>query len=400
MRVSHVMAPGPLGGAENVVLEGCAALVDRGHELTLWVIVEARCPQHGERFIAAAGSRGIRARGLPVRGRVDLGAVVALRSALKAQRHDVVHAHGYKGLMYAMLARPRGSRFVATHHGETGHDALTRFYERVARVLYQGVDRVFAVSHATSEALVDAGVPRCKVETVSNPVALGPSEPDTARSGIGLQLLFLGRLSDEKGLDVLLRALASPHVPSSLELDVAGDGPRSKDWRALAATLGLDGRVRWLGMRRDVPALLANADVLVLPSRREGLPLAVLEAMSCGVPVLASRVGGVPEAVWEGENGVLVEVGNIDAWSSALATLPERIETLRDGARRRAAEVRARHAPERWAAVTTAHYKQLAKPTARLNVSAECDAARRTNVPLREPRDNDCFKKAHHPAGR
>lgn len=361
MRMSHIIAPGLMAGAENVVLQGCTALLASGHELSLLVIVEERCPQYGERFLEAARSRAIPAEPLSVRGRLDLGAISSLRATLKADRTEVVHAHGYKALVYGALARSGQTTLVVTHHGETGHDLLARFYERLARILYRQVDCVFSVSSATTESLVATGVMRAKLRTVPNPVSLPAPNPDVEPSPSESALLFVGRLSEEKGLDVLLRALARSNTPKQLALDVAGDGPCAGKWKALSASLGLDARVRWLGVRSDIPELLAKAQALVLPSLREGLPLAVLEAASCEVPVLASRVGGVPEAVWEGETAMLVAPGDVDAWSKALEALPAQAETLRKGARRRGAEVRARHAPERWAELTARYYREVAR---------------------------------------
>lgn len=361
MRVSHVIAPGPMAGAENVVLQGCAALLGKGHALDLVVMVDRRCPEHGERFVDAARGRGIPASTIAVRGRLDPGAIRRLRTLLKSSGTEVVHAHGYKALIYALLARNRRSGLVVTHHGDTGHDSLARFYERLARVSYRLVDFVFSVSNATTEALAGAGVPRSKLRTVPNPVSLRAPDETAARSASEGALLFIGRLSEEKGLDVLLRAMSSPEIPEDLMLEVAGDGPSAEAWKALASSLGLAERVRWLGVRRDVPALLANARALVLPSLREGLPLVVLEAASCEVPIVASRVGGVPETVWEGETAILVEPGDVAAWTTALQILLDRAEHLRKGAERRGAEVRARHAPERWAELTSACYREAAK---------------------------------------
>jgi len=360
VRVTHVIAPGPMAGAENVVLQGCAALLRAGHDLSLLVMVDRRCPEHGETFIERARTCGIPTRDIWVGGRLDPGAIMRLRTTLKSDRPEVVHTHGYKALIYAMFARSRRSRLVVTHHGDTGHDRLARLYERLARSAYRRVDCVFSVSNATTEALAAAGVPRSKLRTVPNPVSLPAPRSPASRRRRAPPLLFLGRLSKEKGLDVLLRALASPRTPKELTLDVAGDGPCADEWKKLATELGLNGRVRWLGVRRDVPELLAQSRALVLPSHREGLPLAVLEASSCEVPVVASRVGGVPEAVWEGETALLVTPGDVDAWSNALERLVSQDATLRAGAQRRGVETRARHAPARWAELTGAHYRETA----------------------------------------
>lgn len=360
MRLSHIIAPGLMAGAENVVLQGCAALAAKGHAVRLFVIVDDRCPQYGEQFIAAARAKGIPVEPLRVRGRFDVRSIVELRQKLGEQGAELVHAHGYKALVYAMLARSKRSSLVVTHHGETGHDRLAQFYEGLARSLYTRVDRVFAVSNATTEALVAASVPRAKLRTVPNPVSFPAPGSETGPPRAEGALLFLGRLSEEKGLDVLLRALASHRAPKELTLDVAGAGPCAHGWKALSTELGLEQRVRWLGVRRDVPELLSRAEALVLPSRREGLPLVILEAGACEVPIVASRVGGVPEAVWEGENAILVAPGDVEAWSIALESLPSQRRTLREGARRRGPEIRARHSPESWAALTAQHYHEVA----------------------------------------
>ncbi|MFW2388685.1 MAG: glycosyltransferase [Polyangiales bacterium] len=360
MRVSHIIAPGLMAGAENVVLQGCAALVAKGHEVRLLVIVDDRCPQYGEQLIAAAQAKGVPVEPLRARGRFDVRSIVHLRQKLRAQGAELVHAHGYKALVYSIFARSKRSSLVVTHHGETGHDRLARLYEGLARSLYARVDLVFAVSNATTEALVAAGVPRSKLRTVPNPVSLPAPGSEAGSPPSEGALLFLGRLSEEKGLDVLLRALATPRAPKELSLDVAGDGPCADQWKALSTELGLENRVRWLGVRRDVPELLSKAEALVLPSRREGLPLVILEAAASEVPVVASRVGGVPEAVWEGENAILVAPDDVEAWSIALESLPSQRTTLREGAHRRGPEVRLRHSPESWAALTTQHYHEVA----------------------------------------
>ena len=362
MRLTHVIAPGPIAGAENVVLQGTEALLERDHELSLLVLLEQRNPEHGILFAEEARARGIPTEFVPVRGRVDFRALGTLRAALTAHAPVVVHAHGYKALSYSLAARSGSASVAVTHHGETSHCASVRFYERVARALYRRSDRVFSVSRTTTEQLVARGIPRARVRTVPNPVALShPSQTRPRFLGGGTELLFVGRLSEEKGLDVLLRALASPHVPTRLRLDVAGDGPCAVRWKALSSSLGIEHRVRWLGVRRDIPDLLDRADALVLPSFREGLPLAVLEAASSAVPVLASRVGGVPEAVWEGETGLLLPPGDVAAWETALVRWHHDHNNLRIGARRRAAEIRARHSPQRWAQLTTEHYRELAR---------------------------------------
>ncbi len=358
MRVVHVISPGPIAGAETVVLDGCEALHKAGVELQLLAISESRCPEYAEGFIAAARARGIPTEALPNRGRFDPNALLRFRRRLQRDGTAVIHAHGHKAVMYALAARPRTAALVATHHGETQHTARVRQYEALTRLLYKRVDIVFAVSNATSKYLVSSGVPRDAMRTVANPITLppparivepGPQEPT---------LLFVGRLSEEKGVDVLLRALALQTTPADIRLDVAGSGPCEESWKQLSHSLGLDDKVTWLGRRNDVPALLENAWGFVLPSRREGMPLVILEAEACEVPILASRVGGIPEIVWENENALLVPPGDVKAWADALLAFRRRADDLRQGARRRAPEIRERHAPAKWARDTLSFYDE------------------------------------------
>jgi glycosyltransferase involved in cell wall biosynthesis len=132
----------------------------------------------------------------------------------------------------------------------------------------------------------------------------------------------VGRLSAEKGFDVLIRA-GERLVQAGHELDVviAGDGGAEPQLRALIAKLGLQDRVRLVGHRGDPRGLYEAMDLFVLSSYREGLPNVVLEAMAMGVPVVATRVAGVPRLVRDGDNGVLVEPGSADGLAAAIAPL-------------------------------------------------------------------------------
>ncbi|MDP6669491.1 MAG: glycosyltransferase family 4 protein, partial [Candidatus Krumholzibacteria bacterium] len=128
------------------------------------------------------------------------------------------------------------------------------------------------------------------------------------------ELLWVGRMSEEKGLHTLLQALAREQLP--LRLSLAGDGPAEPSLRELSAELGLGDRVRFLGRigREEVPQRILESDGTILPSEwYENAPISVLESMALGRPVLASRIGGVPEMVVEGKSGWLFEAGNKDS---------------------------------------------------------------------------------------
>lgn len=347
MKVLHVISPAPIGGAERVVLAGTAALAARGHDVTLLALRERRAPAPADALLSAAGG-SVRREALDVEGRADGDALRALGQL--AVRYDVMHAHGYKALTFATLScRRPDRRLFATFHGVTAHTPSVRRWEALERRLFGAVCRVFAPSRGSAEYLVAGGLPSARVRVVANPVSL---PPPTDTSPEPRRLLFVGRLSPEKGLDVLLRALPD----GELQLDVVGDGPERATLLALRDALGLAGRVRFHGALRDVSPALARAGALVLPSHREGLPIAALEARVYGLPVLASAVGGLPELIRDGVDGLLAPPADVGAWRAVLARYTREEAALRCGARASTADTVARYAPARWAALTAETY--------------------------------------------
>jgi glycosyltransferase involved in cell wall biosynthesis len=177
------------------------------------------------------------------------------------------------------------------------------------------------------------------------PFVAAPTLPRTLRKDLGLTetarlIGVVARVISIKGQDVLLRAAGHlAHDNPALHFVIAGDGAQREEFEALARTLGLQGRVHFLGWRRDIPFVLANLDVVVLPTVLdfEGVPLALIEALATGRPVVATRVGGVGELVRDGETGLLVEPRDDAALARAIATLvgdPARMKALAEGGQR------------------------------------------------------------------
>jgi starch synthase (maltosyl-transferring) len=172
-------------------------------------------------------------------------------------------------------------------------------------------------------------VPRSRLVVIPNGVEVPPSDvaPAPIRSGFGLPhdsmvAIYVGRLDPQKGVDVLLHAIAiAREQTANLHLLVAGSGPESNSLVALAEELGIISHVHFLGWRDDVNALLRAADFFVMPSRWEGMPNAVLEAMAAGLPVIATPAEGSAELVRDGETGRLVPIDDADALAGALTEL-------------------------------------------------------------------------------
>lgn len=355
MRVFHLIAPGPIAGAERVVLAGTRALGDAGLTVSLGVIDDTRITEVTEAFVREAGVPVTRVLS---RGRVDPFALGRLRTGLEIERPQLVHVHGYKSLILALLARPAGLPIVATHHGTTSHDAKVKAFEWTQLRAYRRVDHVCAVAPAVASALRGRGLPPDRVSVVTNPVALNVGVLDAPAASSRVELLFLGRLSVEKGLEVLIEALGS--APDSLHLRIVGDGPSRAGLEAAVARAGLEGRVHFAGFVADVGPELARCHAVVLPSLREGLPMALLEAAAAGRPFVATRTGGVPSLLTDGGAvGLLAEPGDPRSLAAALRELVERLPKLSNAAAAAGPQIAVRYGTERWARDTVAIYRSV-----------------------------------------
>ena len=248
----------------------------------------------------------------------------ALRLA-KRFRPDVLHAHWWlpAGLCALLASRLLGLPLVVTLHGTDVHLLRSPVLRRVGLAVLRRAALVAVVSEDLHRLAVESlGLPPEQVVVLRMPVTR-VAEPSPPPSGEPVRLVAAGRLSVEKGFDVLLEAMALAVADGlDVRLDLVGSGPEHGRLATLAATL--DGRVRLIPAQpRDALwERMDAAQVLVVPSRREGLGLVALEAIARGRPVIASRAGGLPEAVCDGVDGVLVPPEDPRALADALRKLP------------------------------------------------------------------------------
>jgi glycosyltransferase involved in cell wall biosynthesis len=333
LRILQVNSAPGWGGGEVHVLDLSRALVSGGHEVT--VACKPGTPMEHQ----------ARAAGLPVLTvalwrAIDLRSAARLRRFCVEKRVDVLHGHLSEDWWLGRIATARlpGTRLVVTRHisRRWGSNPQKRW-------LLRGVHRVIAVSSAVA-AVLARDVPASLVAVIPNGVdvdrfASAPRGVLRAELGIGPADPVVGmvaRLAAAKGQDLLLRA--APAVlarhPAARFVLVGGDqrsgemGPRLA---ALARELGIAGRVHLLGDRPDVAPLVRDFTVAVLPSRQEGLGLALIEAMAAGIPAVATPVGGLPELVVDVESGLLVAPESPAALAAAVTGLledPARAERL------------------------------------------------------------------------
>ncbi|HET6777544.1 MAG TPA: glycosyltransferase, partial [Gemmatimonadales bacterium] len=183
-------------------------------------------------------------------------------------------------------------------------------YRRVERLVGPLTSKIIAVSEFDRRLGLEAGiVSEDRIVTVHNGIPDVPALLKADPSRTPPRLIMVARFSAQKDHPTLLRALAG--IDNPWELDLVGDGPLMGQMKALAAELGLESRVRFLGQRLDVEGLLAEAQVSVLATNWEGFPLSILESMRAGLPVVASAVGGIDEAIVDEETGYLVPRGDV-----------------------------------------------------------------------------------------
>jgi glycosyltransferase involved in cell wall biosynthesis len=324
--------------------------------------------REGSPLALAAADAGFEVLPIAPRAELDLSAARALRRRLEADPPDLVHAHDAHGTATALLAARGLAPVVASRRV-----ALPPRRNPLSRLKLRAVARWLAVSHAARDALVRGGVDPRRVEVVSSGV---PPEPVAAvgtplRERLGLPptafvVLTAGRLEPPKGQRTFLEACAiaeppdvrasgtapapdsghgppghahsGPTAPQAAWV-LAGEGPDRAFLERLARELGVRGRAVFAGQVPDLPASISAVDVLVHASFSEGLGGVILDAMRAGVPVVATRTGGVPEAVRDGEEGFLVPAGDARSVAEAVRRLagdPDLRATLGARGRRRA----------------------------------------------------------------
>lgn len=356
LSIVHLVAPGAAGGLESVVRLLAMGHARRGHAVHVAAVLPAAAPdEHPWLSLLRAGGVDV----IPIRvgGRAYLRERAEVRALCRRLSPSVVHSHGYRpDVVGAGAARAAGVPIVTTVHGFTGVGGWKgRIYESLQVRALRRFDAVIAVSRPLAARLGASGVRPERLHAIPNAYAAGDSRLDraAARRALGLPddetvVGWVGRLSREKGADVLLDAVARMESADRVAVSFVGDGREREALAEQAERLGIAGRVRFHGMVGDAARLLAAFDVLALSSRTEGTPIVLFEAMAAGVPIVASRVGGVPDVV-TGAEAALVPPEQPEALARALEdALVHDAAGARARARAAEARLRDRYALDPW----------------------------------------------------
>ncbi len=325
----HVVAPSPVGGLERVLQTLAVAQQLGGDDVHVAAVLDAADAAGG--FIDPLEREAICVHRVVPGQRHYLREQRDIAGLCRRVRPDVVHTHGSRAdVVDAAAARHAGCVTIATVHGFLGGSVRNRCYEwHLQCRSLRRASAVAAVAAPIVERLVATGVKRDRVRLLRNAwrASAEPLDRRAARNSLGItsdafRIGWIGRVSREKGLDNLVRALPSL-ADLRVELSILGDGPERAAVLREAKALGVADQLSWHDVVPGADRVLSAFDVIVLSSRTEGTPIVLLEAMAAGVPVVASAVGGVPDVVSNME-AHLVRAGDAHELAQAIRDVHDR----------------------------------------------------------------------------
>jgi glycosyltransferase involved in cell wall biosynthesis len=353
LQILHIDPERHWGGGETQVLGLLDYLAGKGHRNDLLTHPDGKLWER-------CGGLSVRTLPLVARNDLDLRPIWRLRELIRRERYDIVHLHTKRAHSLAIWL-PRSHvtpKYLVTRRMDypESRNCYTRF-------LYNHcVHGVVVISQPIVTVLLDAGVKAQRIRLIHSGVDVarfnaGPAIFDTRRLPV---VGCIAALEARKGHRFLLEAIALLKGRGvRLRCHLAGEGPERQSLEEMVARLGLGREVEFSGFIVDVPAFLADIDIFVLPSLHEGLGVAALEAMAAGKAVVASRAGGLAEAINDGVTGSLTPPGDAEALAGAISQLIAHTDWARAMGQRAAAHVREHFALERMAARNEAYYYEL-----------------------------------------
>jgi len=342
-RVLHLLDSAGIYGAENVVINLSREMLKcDDYEPVVGCIVQSGCEKVA--LCDIAPQYGIEAHTICINNLTLLKDLPRLGRQLKDLQVDLVHSHGYKASVFAFIAKLySGIPVMATCHlwFEGGGCPLKkRFMIALEKIFYRFFPVVVGVSENIRQVLINVGIQEEQIRVVKNGIVLSDYRPLApvvkekllAELDLGsgdVCVLNVGRLTVQKGQDVIVRAagLLKEKMGTKIKFFIVGDGELRNSLQDQIDAYDLSDSVRLLGFRDDIPALLQVADIFILPSLDEGMPMALLEAVASRVPVVTTAVGDIPKLVIDKVSGTVVEKND----ASGLATVIDRINNNRTG---------------------------------------------------------------------
>ncbi|MFC1632016.1 glycosyltransferase family 4 protein [Candidatus Omnitrophota bacterium] len=328
MKILHIISSSGFYGAEQVLLNLVSLLKEDGHKPYLICLKNRTKPD--PQIHVQAQKQGISSKVVNCRHKLDLGAIKEIKQFVKQENIKIIHSHGYKSDFYGLIAAKLVRiPIVATLHLWTQETARDRFYEWLDKRLIKRMNHLIPVSPLINNQLKALKIADNKVTLIPNGIDV--DKFNSARVNTNLRHRFglnddlvigtVGRLAQQKGQTYLIKAFKELSGTKGLKLLIVGDGYLKESLHKEVKELGIENDVVFTGAQKDIEAAYNSMNIFVLPSINEGLPLALLEAMSMGFAVIATKVGAIPYVMQDRAEGMLVSPGSIKELKEAIFTL-------------------------------------------------------------------------------
>ena len=261
---------------------------------------------------------------LGLKFKYDFSGIVKIVSLIKQNNYDIVHVHLFPADLFVAIASlflPKSIKFIFSEHSVYNRRRSLKAYKPIDYFVYSRYDKIICVSDQVKSALTTyLQDTKNKSIVIKNAIPIDSNFIEIPKI---YDVLFVGRLEDAKGVDVLIKAIAILKQKFNLQIKVAilGDGSKRVYLENLSKQLGVDDEIVFLGVQKDVQSFMASSKVFVLPSRWEGLPVVILEAMANRMPIITTPVGGIAEVIEDGASGILVEPENPEALADKIYEL-------------------------------------------------------------------------------
>ena len=321
MKILHVISDLNIGGAQRLLID-LLPIQQKDHEVTLLVFRDAYTE-----FTSITLKHGIRIVSLQANSLYDPRIIFRLRNEIKT--YDIIHAHLFHALYWTSLASiGLNANLVYTEHSTSNSRRGKWYFRYIEQFMYARYNKVIAISRETQESLMlwlKSSKDDSRFVCINNGIDTSRfafSNPAHKANAEMIKLMMVSRFAPAKDQKTIIRALT--HLDAHFLLDLVGDGDTMESVRQYALEQGVSDRVNFLGMRQDIPELIASCDIGIQSSLWEGFGLTAVEFMAAGKPIIASRVPGLEQVV-EGA-GLLFEKGN----DIELAAIINRLSTNED----------------------------------------------------------------------
>ena len=326
IKVLHVVEDLKIGGLERIIASIVLGLNRDRYEAKVWCLAEGG--QIAEELI----DWGVEVKMLGMRSYYNPVQIITLSRLLRSEKIKILHTHGYFGSTFGRLAAIFARVPIVLAHVHSTYYGYKKRNIVIEKLLSLFTDKIICVSEAVKRFVVEIeGIGENKTCLIHNGVEIPgafEADPSVNRNSFGFSeedyvAITIASLTPNKGHRVLIDAIEiiSPKY-NDLRLLIVGDGPLRDNLGAYAEELQLSSKIVFTGQRDDINLLLKLADILILPSmEREGLGIAIIEAMAVGLPVIGTRLGGIPEAIEENVNGLLFAPGNSEELAAAIEKL-------------------------------------------------------------------------------